>query len=260
MRTENVRKTINRAVALLLSVLMILAFAACGGAEKPQETAGNLPAENGKKQTEAPTNHMEPTPSDTASTGTVSTPADTVSPTDEPDAGGKILVVYFSRTGEQYGVGVIEKGNTEIVAEMIAELTGADLYEVVPAEDNYPTTYKELTDVAKKEQNDKARPAYTVTVPDLSEYSTVFIGAPVWWSDWPMIMYTLFENEDLSGKTLIPFCTHAGSGLSGFDKKLAYACPNSQVLDGLAISGADAQNKPDSVKEKVADWVKGLEY
>ena len=75
-----------------------------------------------------------------------------------------------------------------------------------------------------------------------------------------MIMYTFFENEDLSGKTLIPFCTHAGSGLSGFDKKLAYACPNSQVLDGLAISGADAQNKPDSVKEKVADWVKGLEY
>ena len=254
------RNAIHRAIPLFLAVLMIMALAACGSTQKTENAAGGLAAENGKQQTEAPANHTEPTSSDTGSTGTKGTPPDSASPTDEPDAESKSLVVYFSRTGEQYGVGVIEKGNTEIVAEMIAELTGADLYEVVPAEDNYPTTYKELTDVAKKEQNDKARPVYADTVPDLSAYSTVFIGAPVWWSDWPMIMYTFFENEELSGKTLIPFCTHAGSGLSGFDKKLSSACPNSQVLDGLAISGADAQNKPDSVKAKVSEWVKGLEY
>ena len=199
------------------------------------------------------------------------------------------LVVFFSRTGEQYGVGVIDKGNTAIVAEMAAEAAGADLWEILPQEDNYPYTYDELCDVAKQEQRDNARPAYRLqkadaaedaapaedaaagetaeagdtaesgseeALPDLSAYDTIYIGAPVWWGDWPMIMYTFFEEneEALVGKTLIPFCTHAGSGLSGFDKKLAEACPMSTVGTGLAISGEDAQNAQDSVKEKVAEW------
>jgi flavodoxin len=173
-----------------------------------------------------------------------------------------ILVVFFSRTGEQYTVGVIDKGNTAIVAEAIAEKTGADLFEVIPSDDHYPMTYKELTDVAKKEQNSNARPAYKGDVPDLTKYDTVFIGAPVWWGDWPMIMYTFFEkNADaLSGKKLIPFSTHEGSGLSGFDKRLASACPGSTVLKGLAIRGNDCQNKQEDVKNKVNEWVSGLGY
>ena len=185
----------------------------------------------------------------------------TVEPKPEIE-GSDILVVYFSRTGEQYTVGVIDKGNTSIVAEMISEETGADLFEVIPEEDHYPMTYSELTDVAKQEQNDNARPAYAKDVPDLSQYSTIFIGAPVWWGDWPMIMYTFFENnaEGLSGKTLIPFSTHEGSGLSGFDKKLSSACPDATVLDGLAIRGNDCQNDQDSVRKKVSEWVTGLGY
>ena len=169
---------------------------------------------------------------------------------DEPLAESDILVVYFSRTGEQYTVGEIEKGNTAIVAEMIGEEAGADLFEILPADDHYPMTYDELTDVAKQEQNEKARPEYSGEVPDLSAYSTIFIGAPVWWGDWPMIMYTFFEEneEELSGKTLIPFSTHEGSGLSGFDSKLSSACPDSTVLDGLAVRGNDAQNEQDSVR------------
>ena len=170
-------------------------------------------------------------------------------------------MVYFSRTGEQYTVGVIDKGNTAIVAEMIADKTGADLWEILPAEDIYPTdSYDNLIDVAKREQNDNARPAYTGDVPDLSQYDTIFIGAPVWWGDWPMIMYTFFENnqDELSSKTLVPFSTHEGSGLSGFDKKLASACANSTVLDGLAIRGNDAQNKQNSVRESVNEWLSRL--
>jgi len=171
-----------------------------------------------------------------------------------------ILVVYFSRTGEQYTVGVIEKGNTAIVAEMIAEQTGADSFEILPADDHYPMTYAELTDVAKREQSENARPAYAGALPDLSKYDTIFIGAPVWWGDWPMIMYTFFEtNADaLAGKTLIPFSTHEGSGLSGFDRKLASACPNSTVGEGLAIRGNDCQNKQNSVKDAVSAWLAGL--
>ncbi len=175
------------------------------------------------------------------------------------DASG-ILVIYFSRTGEQYTVGVIDKGNTAIVAEMIAEETGADMFEVLPADDRYPMTYDELTDVARREQNDNARPEYAGELPDLSGYDTVFIGAPVWWGDWPMIMYTLFENNDFSGKKLIPFSTHEGSGLSGFDRKLASACPDAEVLDGLAVRGNDAQNRQDSVRKAVHDWLSGLGY
>lgn len=181
----------------------------------------------------------------------------------EPASGStEVLVVYFSRTGEQYGVGVIDKGNTAIVAEMIAEQTGADTFEILPEEDYYPYTYDELTDIAKKELNDNARPAYAGEIPDLSQYSTIFIGAPVWWGDWPMICYTFFEEnaDGLAGKTLIPFSTHAGSGLSGFDKKLAGACPNSTVGTGLAIKGSDAQNDQDSVRKSVNDWLAGQGY
>ena len=114
----------------------------------------------------------------------------------------------------------------------------------------------------KQEQNDNARPAYAKDVPDLSQYTTIFIDAPVWWGDWPMIMYTFFEQnaDGLSGKKLVPFSTHEGSGLSGFDKKLESACPNSTILDGLAIRGNDCQNKQDSVRGEVSDWLKGLGY
>ena len=183
--------------------------------------------------------------------------------TAEPASGSSdVLVVYFSRNGEQYGVGVIDKGNTAIVAEMIAEQTGADTFEILPEEDYYPYTYDELTDIAKKELNDNARPAYAGEVPDLSQYSTIFIGAPVWWGDWPMICYTFFEEnaDGLAGRTLIPFSTHAGSGLSGFDTKLAGACPNSTVGTGLAIKGSDAQNDQDSVRKSVNDWLAGQGY
>lgn len=170
------------------------------------------------------------------------------------------LVIYFSRTGEQYVVGVIDKGNTAIVAEMIAEQTGADLFEVLPEDDHYPMTYDALTDVAKQEQTDKARPAYSGELPDLGGYSTIYIGAPVWWGDWPMIMYTVFENNDFSGKKLIPFSTHEGSGLSGFDKKLQSACPDAEVLNGLAVRGNDAQNNQEKVKESVSGWISELGF
>lgn len=182
---------------------------------------------------------------------------------DENSAGdGKSLVVYFSRTGEQYTVGVIDKGNTAIVAEMIADETGADLFELVPADDHYPMTYAELTDVAKREQNEDARPEYAGEAPDLSAYDTIFIGAPVWWGDWPMICYTFFENNAavLSGKTLVPFSTHEGSGLSGFDKKLGVACPDAEIGKGLAVRGNDCQNMQDSVREDVAEWLGELGY
>lgn len=165
----------------------------------------------------------------------------------------KSLVVYFSRTGEQYGVGVIEKGNTAIIAEMIAQQVDADTFEIKPKVDNYPTTYSELTDVAKEEQNNNARPEIASTVESFDSYDMIYLGYPIWWGDLPMICYTFLESYDFSGKTVIPFCTHAGSGDAGTQSKIQAVIPDAEVKEVLAIVGADAQNDPASVRSQVID-------
>ena len=235
----------KKIIAIILAAVTLFALAACG--------TTNEPATSGSTQS---------TPESTAAKNETSNSnaASETEQTTEPAAVTKILVVYFSRTGEQYSVGNIDKGNTAIVAEMVAEKTGADLYEILPETDYYPYTYKELTDVAKKEQNEKARPKIKGNLPDVSKYDTVFIGAPVWWGDWPMICYTFFESVDLSGKNLVPFSTHEGSGLSGFDRKLASAVPGATVLTGQAFRGGDCQNKQADVRTTVNKWIDGLGY
>ncbi len=125
-------------------------------------------------------------------------------------ADAKSLVAVFSRADENYSVGYITKGNTMILAEMIAAKTGSDLFEVAPAK-KYAADYETCIDVAKKEQNMRARPAI-LEDKDITEYDTIFFGYPIWWGDIPMCMYTFIEAHDWSGKTVIPFCTHEGSG------------------------------------------------
>lgn len=250
----------KRILALLLGMVLLLSLAGCAGGGSQSAPAETDKVQESTKQSapERTTVTAEPSQRADSADGASSTEPIVTS----ESSGSDILIVYFSRTGEQYNVGVIDKGNTAIVAQMIAEETGADLFEILPQEDYYPYTYDELTDVAKKEQNENARPAYQGIVLDLSAYSTVFVGAPVWWGDWPMICYTFFEeNADaLAGKTLIPFSTHEGSGLSGFGRKLKSAIPGTTVLDGLAIRGNDAQNNQDNVRETVKNWLSDLGY
>ncbi len=235
----------KKTISVLLAAVLLFSLAACGSA------AQTKPASQQTQASVAETAAPHPTEETTAQEAAVT---DEVS----EESGSEILVLFFSRTGEQYNVGVIEKGNTAIVAEMIAESTGADLYELLPADDHYPTTYKELTDVGLQEQRAGARPAYAGELPDFENYGTIFIGAPVWWGDWPMIMYTVFESTPLSGKTLIPFSTHAGSGLSGFDRSLAAAFPECSIAKGLAIAGTDVQKNPDKVRVTVTSWLSEL--
>ena len=163
--------------------------------------------------------------------------------------GTKTLVVYFSRTGEQYGVGNIDKGNTAIVAEMITEKTGADSFEILPKEDYYPYTYDELTDVAKQEQNDNARPEIKGTTPELSKYDTLFIGAPVWWGTYPMGVMTQLEKLDFTGKKVFPVMTHEGSGLEGSKSALRKYCKGAKLGKGLAVRGADVEKSEDKIKK-----------
>ena len=248
----------KRLLAILITFILAGSLAACGSAGS--STENNSSAAISEKTGSQAAAADDKSTSEQTDVSATETPADNTDGSDSEVS--RILVVYFSRTGEQYTVGVIDHGNTAIVAEMIADDTGADLFEILPVDDHYPMTYAELTDVAKKEQNENARPAYAGEVPDLSQYDTVFIGAPVWWGDWPMIMYTFFEEnaEALAGKNLVPFSTHEGSGLSGFDKKLSSAVPGSTVLKGLAARGNDCQNEQDNVRKSVNDWIAGLGF
>lgn len=171
----------------------------------------------------------------------------------------KILVVYFSRTGEEYNVGNITTGNTAIVADIIAKKLGADTFEVKAATP-YPDAYEACTELAKRELESNARPAFAKNIDSFAQYDTIFVGYPIWWGAVPRVMMTFLEANDLSGKTIVPFCTHGGSGLSGTEREIADACPNAKVLSGLAIVGKQCQNDPAAVEGEVADWLKGLGY
>ena len=163
---------------------------------------------------------------------------------EEKKLNSKVLVTYFSRTGEQYGVENISEGNTAIIAKMIAEKTGGDLFEIKVINDEYPNKYNDLVEYAKKEKQNNARPGIIGKVDNFADYDTVFIGYPNWWGDMPMPVYTFMESYDFSGKKVHHFCTHEGSG--GVKR------------DGFAIYGHIAQNNKSEAESKVAEWLKNL--
>jgi len=170
----------------------------------------------------------------------------------------KVLVVYFSRTGENYNVGNVEVGNTAMVASYIKEYLKADSFEIVPV-DKYPEKYDECTDIAQKEKNDNARPKIQDKINNFDSYDTVFLGYPIWWGDLPMIMYTFMEEYDFNGKNVIPFNTHEGSGNAGTYQSIQTKLPNAKVnTKGLALDGKTARS--DDGKQQTIDWLKGLGY
>ena len=172
----------------------------------------------------------------------------------------KVLVAYFSRTGEQYSVGNISEGNTAIIAKMIAAKTGGDLFEIKVAKDNYPKGYTALTEYAKEEKQKKARPEIVGKVAKFADYDTVFIGYPNWWSDMPMPVYTFLESYDFTNKNVVPFCTHEGSGIGGTENNVKNAAKGSKPLKGFAIYGHTAQNERAEAEKKVSQWLKEIGF
>lgn len=168
--------------------------------------------------------------------------------------GEKTLVVFFSHAGDNYAVGNIQVGNTKIVADYISDITGADQFEIVTHKYD-GMAYKPLCDLAKVEQQRGELPEYKGSI-DVAQYSTVFIGGPVWWGTYPQVMFTFFSKCDLSGKTIIPFTTHEGSGLGNCVNDVKKAYPNATVKDGFSIYGHDVR----SGKATVEKWLKGLGY
>lgn len=148
-----------------------------------------------------------------------------------------ILIVYFSQTG-----------NTEAVANFIHEEVGGDLVKLETVEE-YPSDYDTLVDYAQEEQREEARPELKTVIDDMDQYNVIFLGYPNWWGDMPMPIYTFLETYDFSGKTIAPFITHGGSGLSGTPAKIQAEAKGATVTEGLAVYGSEASHSKDEVLE-----------
>ena len=183
-------------------------------------------------------------------------------------AQSNILIAYFSRVGNtdfppktdtdtRASINVTKsgiEGNTEHIARMIQSSIGGDLH-LIKTERTYRVNYKSLVDDAKREGDEGARPSLAGKTLDMNAYDIVFIGFPNWWYDMPMAVYTFLETYDLSGKTIIPFVTHGGSGFSDTRESIAVLEPGAKLLSGLSIYGRAAAG----VRQKeIDDWLKGL--
>ena len=238
----------KRLFVLILASTMMLALAACGNTA-PAGSTSEPDSETANSTNVQP----EPSvPADDAASDR--SQADDTAQAEQTGGGSNMLVAYFSLAGEQYGVGVIEEGNTSIIAHMIAEQTGADLFEI-EAVTPYPTSHSELLDVSRQEMANNTRPEIADTVDNMDDYDTIFIGYPNWWGDMPMIVYNFLESYDLSGKTIVPFCTHGGSGLSRTESTIANITGGT-MKDGFAIPGTTAQNDRDTARSEVTQWLK----
>lgn len=165
-----------------------------------------------------------------------------------------VLIAYYSRRGNNYRNGEIvnlKVGNTEVVAGKIQKLTGGDTFYIETIKP-YPADYHETTQVAKRELNENARPAIRGKVANMQNYDVIYLGYPNWWGTMPMAVMTFLESYDFSGKVIIPFCTHEGSGLGKSVQDIKKACPKAIVKQGLAIRGGSVNNSD----RQVMEWVK----
>lgn len=226
----------KKIAAILLTVLMVISLGACGGEKKTTEE--RMPDSGNTQQNS--TGDAASTGDDSA--GDDSTDNDSVENT-LPEVTSNILVAYFSATN-----------TTEGVAEMIADSLSADLYEIVPEQPytDADLNYHDDNSRSTIEMNDSsARPAITDSVEDMGQYSIVFIGYPIWWSEAPRIVSTFVESYEFSGKTIVPFCTSGGSGVGSSATNLEKLTSGANWLPGTRLNGG-------SSRETIVDWVNGL--
>ena len=219
----------KKIISLFMVLTMVLSLAACSTNQSPSEST--------PEEISSQTNESTPTPSNT---------------------NGKNLVVYFSMPDNVDDSTVVidgeTLGNTQYMAYVIQETVGADIFRIEP-ETSYPTDHDELVDIAREEQSNNARPAIKDTIENFDTYENIFVGYPNWWGDMPMILYSFFDEYDFSGKTIIPFNTHGGSGFSGTISTIKELEPNAEVLDGKSISRNDIQD----AEQEIVDWVNSLD-
>ncbi|EIF0502743.1 flavodoxin [Escherichia coli] len=182
----------------------------------------------------------------------------------------RTLIIYFSQPEEMKpdavdgfsGASVLQKntpetGSTQFVAQLIQKQTDGDLFRIETATP-YPRQHDALLRFAEKEQQTSARPSLKTPLPDLSDYYTIYVGYPIWWYTMPMVIYSLFEQNDFAGKTVIPFTTHGGSRLADSLRQIARMQPQARLVTrALSISRNDVSG-PD-VPAQVEQWVKQVQ-
>ena len=157
----------------------------------------------------------------------------------------KTLIAFYSRSGENYVNGRVRnlpKGNNEVIVEKIkALMPDADMFRIDTVK-KYAADYYECIEEAKEELRAKARPELTATVTDFDSYDTIILGYPNWWGLPPMAVFTFLESFDFSGKKVVPFCSHEGSGLGGSIRQIKNTIPGANLTAGVAIHGAAASH------------------
>ena len=238
--------------ALILSLVLALALVGCAGEPAAENTAGadatQAPAESAG--TESPAGEESAAPAEGAAA-----------------AGSSILIAYFTMPEDVdpagadavSGASIVVRdgeilGNVEYMAQTIQQAVGGDLLRIETVEE-YPLEHEALVDFAAEEQEAGARPELATQIENLEQYDTIFLGYPNWWGDMPQALYTFLESYDLSGKTIIPFCPHGGSGFSRTQSTIAELQPEATVReDGLTLSRNDVADSA----EQVTAWAQGL--
>lgn len=256
----------KKTASLLIGLVLIFSFAACVGNQKrsvgssgPTLSAPEIYVTSAKN-----------TPSETAESAeslSVPTAENTVEPT-ATETAAKTLVVYFSvpettnpvnmTKEEDNSVVVIDGevlGNTQYMAFVIQQNTGADLFRIEP-EIPYTTNHAELVELAKQEQVRNERPAILNRIENFENYETVFIGYPIWWTDMPMILYAFFDSYDFSGKTIVPFSTHGGNGFAGTPNKISGLEPGATIAEGMTVSRDVIQD----AEADIVNWLRNAGY
>jgi len=241
----------KKLISMLTAAAVLCALTACGNSEDDAPTPS---------ETSAPTEVVSsPEASEPNETGNSSAPAET---------GNGILVAYFtygenaslpaevdassSASIQLRGDGSIT-GNTGILADMIADAAGGELFPILPVE-QYPDNYDDTLDVGQAEKSDGTRPELASHIENPEDYDTIFLGFPNWWGGMPMAIYSFLDEYDFSGKTIVPFVTSGGSGFSNAISEIENAEPGATVLDGLAIRDGQATDAQD----RVSEWLEGL--
>ena len=244
----------KRIFPLLLAGTLLLSLSACSGApgesDPPSSTAPTSQEESG-------TNSSETAPSADISGDETANAA----------SGSNILIAYFTMPEDvdTEGVDAIAgasivvsdgevMGNVEYMASVIQETVGGDLFQIETVQ-QYPLDHDPLVDQAAEEQDADTRPELATHIENLDSYDTIFLGYPNWWGDMPQALYTFLEEYDFSGKTIIPFCPHGGSGFSRTESTIAQLQPGATVSEnGLTISRNDVADSHD----QIAQWAAGL--
>lgn len=223
------KRNVKTIVVLFMVFVLVAAMVGCAGSNNG--TDSNSDARIGSQSGEN---------SEDKKTGTDTSGSNEESKAEDSVENGKVLVAYFSHSG-----------NTKKIAEEIQSKTSADIFEIKTV-NTYSDDYNTVLDEAKAEQKDNARPELSEQVKDMAQYQTVIIGFPIWWGDMPMAVYSFLDEYDLSGKTVLPFCTYGGSGLCQTDKKIQNEEKDAEVTDGLAISDSSL----DDADGDIDRWLK----